>query len=249
MKSKKSNQYTHKKYYLNNFFSTYNYDEKFSLVLNLNIIPFNKKNITLNNEGIFYSDHFKKIFLEWSEIESFKIIQGLVIDTLIINNLYIIKTITSNRNLLHFLKEIYPTLQRYQQLNNLNNIGFNQIKTHPLNIKTYDLYPEVVAATLSNLFHFAALDNKNLCDLKLYSSILYIFLKFPMYQKKLIQRKLHSSLTIPNEAIFEQINNINHLLSIEVRYSILENYIIITNQTKAKNNQKTIETLKEKLKI
>lgn len=246
MKSKKLNQYTHKKYYLNNFFSTYNYDEKFSLVLNLNIIPFNKKNITLNNEGIFYSDHFKKIFLEWSEIESFKIIQGLVIDTLIINNLYIIKTITSNRNLLHFLKEIYPTLQRYQQL---NNIGFNQIKTHPLNIKTYDLYPEVVAATLSNLFHFAALDNKNLCDLKLYSSILYIFLKFPMYQKKLIQRKLHSSLTIPNEAIFEQINNINHLLSIEVRYSILENYIIITNQTKSKNNRKTIETLKEKLKI
>ncbi len=70
-----------------------------------------------------------------------------------------------------------------------------------------------------------------------------------MYQKKLIQRKLHSSLTIPNEAIFEQINNINHLLSIEVRYSILENYIIITNQTKSKNNQKIIKTLKEKLKI
>ncbi|MCU4313824.1 hypothetical protein [Acinetobacter bereziniae] len=238
-----------KKYYIYNFFSKFNYDEKFSLVLNLNIIPFYEKNIIINNEGIFYSNHFKKFSLEWTKIESFEIIKGILIDTLRINNNYLIKTTIFNRQLLHFLKEAYPTLQRYKKLNDLNNINFNEIKTHPLNINTHDLYPEVVAITLTNLFQFAALDNKSLCDLNLYSSIFYIFLKFPTYQKKLIQRKLHSILTIPNEAIFAQINDINHLLTIEVRNSILENFIIITNQTKLKDDQKTINILKEKLNI
>ncbi|WP_151810551.1 hypothetical protein [Acinetobacter bereziniae] len=234
--------------YLENFLSSYNYDSDFLLKVDLNFINFHKKYITITHQGLSFHYTSHNELIEWIKIDALEIKLGFFKDTIIINNKHFIKTNIINRRIFQLLKKEYPKLQRFQKLLNLKKIN-KKNNTFPLNIMQNELYPEIIPITLTNLFHFLACDENLQCNIILYRDILNIFLKFPLSQKKLIERRLNSSLILSEEAIFKQVSDIKKLLPLEVRQSILKNFIIIINQTEIKNKKEIIDLLRINIDI
>ncbi|WP_052209124.1 hypothetical protein [Acinetobacter sp. A47] len=83
------------------------------------------------------------------------------------------------------------------------------------------LFPDVVAATLANLFHYLIRHENGQCEPNLSAQIQQLFQYYPVTQQKLVQHILDSGSTLTVEHIAAQLCNITHFLDQPGRYWLI----------------------------
>lgn len=216
------------------------------LYISFHPLNYKGKGILVTSQGIHYFQHGIPKKINWIEINKINIQKGLLHDIILINNCTLFKITRLNRNKFKLLKKMFPILQRLQKISSLQD---NNNKIKPLNLIKNELYPEVIPLTLANYFHFLARDENGQCDINLYHSILSLFSNFSRYQKKLVELRLNNISWLSEETIFNQLSNINPLLTSEMRHSILVVSTDILNIRESEEIEKIRSLLKITLKI
>lgn len=213
---------------------------------------YKKESILVTLEGIHFLHKNISKKLKWIDITEIDIKKGFTKDSLLINNFYCMNVTRLNRGKIKKIQLLLPQLQRLQKIKEFEeNINY-RTELNSLNLIHNELYPEVIPLTLANFFHFLARDENGQCDIILYHYILDLFSNFSSYQKKLVERRLNSISSLSEETIFNQLSNINDLLTNEIRLSILvvtTDILNVRNLTDSKEYKKILSLLKATLKI